>query len=77
MNKKLVTKVIGKVLAACVIAVLLTAIIALSWAAVCGIIKLIVLCFALKFSYEIATGVWLVMVLIGATFKTVGGNKNG
>lgn len=41
----------------------------LSWAITCGIIKLITLCFSLTFSFKIATGIWLVMFLLGGIFK--------
>lgn len=36
-----------------------------------GIIKLITLCFDLKFSIVYATGIWLVMLLLKNTFETV------
>lgn len=38
---------------------------ALSWLITCGIIYLITLCFGWSFSLAIATGIWLVLVLIG------------
>ena len=37
---------------------------AISWLITCGIIYLISLCFGFEFSWLIATGIWLVMVLI-------------
>lgn len=42
---------------------------ALSWLGVCGLVKLITLCFGWSFSWPIATGVWLIMLLIGMIFK--------
>lgn len=45
------------------------AVMAISWALTCGIIKLITLCFGLTFSFAIATGIWLVLFLLGSTFK--------
>lgn len=36
-----------------------------SWIATCGIIKLITLCFGLTFSWPIATGIWLVLLILG------------
>lgn len=40
----------------------------LSWIATCGIVKLICLCFGLTFSWLIATGIWLVMILLRSVF---------
>lgn len=37
---------------------------AISWAIVCGMVYLISLCFGFTYSWAIATGVWLVMILI-------------
>ena len=42
----------------------------LSWVITCGIIKLITLCFGFTFSRAIATGIWLILCLLSATFKT-------
>ena len=40
-----------------------------SWIVTCGIIKLITLCFGLTFKWNIATGVWLLILLLKSTFK--------
>ena len=40
-----------------------------SWISVCGIVKLITLCFGWTFSWPIATGVWLILLLLGMVFK--------
>lgn len=40
------------------------------WIVTCGIVKLITLCFGWTFSWAIATGVWLIMVLIHAVFPS-------
>lgn len=37
----------------------------ISWGATCGIIWLICVCFGLDFSLLVATGIWLVLVLLG------------
>ena len=37
---------------------------ALNWLFTCGIIYLITLCFGWSFSLAIATGIWLILVLI-------------
>ena len=41
----------------------------LSWAVTCGIVYLITLCFGIGFSLPIATGCWLIMLLISTLFK--------
>ena len=38
---------------------------ALNWLLTCGIIYLITLCFGWSFSLAIATGIWLILILIG------------
>lgn len=43
-----------------------------SWLITCGIIWLITLCFGLTFSWAIATGIWLILCLLGNVF---GGKK--
>jgi hypothetical protein len=55
-----------KILAICVLTILLAAI---SWGATVGIIYLITLCFGLEFSFLTATGVWLVLTLLSAFLK--------
>lgn len=44
-------------------------IVGISWAATCGIIKLITLCFGIDFSWGIATGIWLILCLLSMTFN--------
>lgn len=41
---------------------------ALSWIVTCGIIKLITLCFGVAFIWLIATGIWLVFLLLKSVF---------
>lgn len=41
---------------------------AISWLITCGIIKLITMCFGWAFSWPIATGVWLLMILGKSVF---------
>ena len=41
----------------------------LSWLTICGIIKLITLCFNLKFSWLISTGIWLIICILKSIFK--------
>ena len=42
--------------------------VALSWIVTCVIIKLITLCFGVAFSWLIATGIWLVFLLLKSVF---------
>lgn len=42
---------------------------ALSWLITCGLVYLICLCFALTFTWPIATGIWLVMILLKGVFN--------
>lgn len=56
------------------LAIMLTALIvigflALSWIVNCGIIKLITMCFGLKFKWSIATGIWLIILIARSIFK--------
>lgn len=41
-----------------------------SWGATVGIVKLITMCFGLEFNLLIATGIWLVLSLLGSFFKS-------
>lgn len=41
----------------------------ISWIVTCGIIKLITMCFGLEFSWEIATGIWLIICILKSIFK--------
>lgn len=47
----------------------------LSWIITCGLIKLITLCFGLTFSWAIATGIWLILMLIGGGIKITYNSK--
>lgn len=42
---------------------------AFSWIVTCGIIKLITMCFGLAFSWGIATGIWLIWILLKSLFS--------
>lgn len=48
---------------------------AFSWIVTCGIIKLICLCFGLAFSWAIATGIWLITILLRSIFSAASGDK--
>lgn len=51
------------------------AIYAISWAVTVGIIKLIAMCFSLQFSLLVATGIWLIMILLRSIFHATINNK--
>lgn len=41
----------------------------ISWAFICGLLKLIALCFGIAFNLAIATGIWLLICLIRGVLK--------
>lgn len=41
----------------------------ISWVGTCGIIKLITMCFGLKFKWSVATGIWLIICLAMGVFN--------
>lgn len=41
---------------------------AISWIITCGWIKLITMCFNLPFSWKVATGCWLIVCILKASF---------
>ena len=45
-------------------------VIGVSFLVTCGIIKLICLCFAWTFSWKIATGIWLGMMILRSIFSS-------
>ena len=49
--------------------VIFFALCSLSWAITCGLVYLITLCFDWTFSWGVATGVWLVIILLNSVFK--------
>lgn len=54
-----------------IVGLLLTALLfGLSWIITCGIIYLIMACFGWTFSWPIATGIWLVTLLLRSIFKS-------
>lgn len=42
---------------------------AIGWILACGIIKLITMCFGLQFSWAIATGIWLIILILKNIFN--------
>ena len=54
---------------------LMVALTAFSWIVICGIVKLITICFGWAFSWPIATGIWLVMILLRMVFVQSNSSK--
>lgn len=52
-----------------IVILLLAVCYAISWIITCGIIKLIMICFGLTFSWAIATGIWLILCLLRSVFS--------
>lgn len=48
---------------------------AISWIMTCGFVYLIMLCFGLGYTWSIATGVWLSLVLLSTFLKGCSSNK--
>lgn len=54
----------------CGIALLLFFVLSLtSWAVVCGILYAVAFCFGLAFKISVATGIWLVLLLLAFIFS--------
>lgn len=70
MNKNLKNKITEGGTVALVVIAIVAALYGISWIATCGIIKLITLCFGWTFKWSVATGIWLVLCLLEATFKS-------
>lgn len=51
------------------VGITLIAIYGLSWLVTCGLIKLITVCFGWTFKWPIATGIWLITVILRSIFK--------
>lgn len=46
------------------------AVIAFSWIATCGFVKLIFMCFTITFTWKVATGIWLTLLMLAITFSS-------
>ena len=57
--------IVSKLAAAIVIILIFVISFGLSWIVTCGVIKLITMCFGLTFKWSIATGIWLILCLLG------------
>lgn len=54
---------------AVVVILLLAVCYGISWIITCGIIKLITMCFGGEFSWAIATGIWLIILVLKNIFR--------
>lgn len=70
MNKNLKNKITEGGAVALIVVAIVAVLYGISWIATCGIIKLITLCFGWTFKWSVATGIWLVLCLLEATFKS-------
>jgi len=70
MSKNLKSKIAEGGTVALIVIVILALVYGFSWIATCGVIKLITLCFGWTFKWGIATGIWLVLCLLGSVFGT-------
>lgn len=48
---------------------------AISWIITVGIIRLITMCFSIKFSLPVATGIWLILCLLKSLFHKSEGRR--
>lgn len=67
MFSKLAAK-LGCVIGGMIGLLMLIAVCAVSWIFVCGLVWLIGLYFAFEFSWGLATGIWLILILLGGVF---------
>ena len=75
MSKNLKNKIAeGGAVALVVIGILVSAY-GLSWIVMCGIIKLITMCFGWTFKWSIATGIWLIICVLRSIFNVTVKNK--
>lgn len=58
------TKKFGFALGCLFAIVVFAAICAVSWIATCGLVYLVTLCFDWTFNWAVATGIWLMMILV-------------
>ena len=42
---------------------------AIRWIVTCGVIKLITMCFGWEFSWAVATGIWLIILILKSIFR--------
>lgn len=58
-----------KILTIVIVAIAVLALCGLSWIITCGIIKAITWCFGWRFSWRVATGIWIILCLLKKLFS--------
>jgi hypothetical protein len=58
-----------KIFTAVFFVLFMTLVLAVSWIGTCGFVYLITLCFDLQFKWGVATGIWLILCLVGPILK--------
>lgn len=53
------------------IILLIVLVVGLDWLLTCGIVKILSLCFGFVFSWKIATGVWIIIIVIQILLKNI------
>jgi hypothetical protein len=51
---------------------ILCALAAVSWIIVCGFIALLALCFGVEFNWGVATGIWIILIVVKGFMKSKG-----
>ncbi len=70
MKKTINSKIVEWGAATIIVIALMVLFYGLSWIVTCGIIKLITMCFGLAFKWSVASGIWLIIVLLQSIFKS-------
>ncbi|HBC98702.1 MAG TPA: hypothetical protein DC053_03855 [Lachnoclostridium sp.] len=70
MKKTINSKIVEWGAATIIVIALMVLFYGLSWIVTCGIIKLITMCFGLAFKWSVASGIWLIIVLVQSIFKS-------
>ena len=70
MSRNLKNKIAEGGALALIVIIILAITYGISWITTCGIIKLITLCFGWTFKWSVATGIWLIMLLLRSVFKS-------
>lgn len=72
--KNVKKKIKNNLVKSLIIVALMILVFGASWILTCGMVKLITMCFEIRFTWRAATGVWLILLLLGSM---LGGTKLG
>lgn len=67
--KDRITDVIAGIIVIFSVVFIAAVVLGIGWAATCLVVKLITMCFGLTFSWAMATGIWLIILLLKKIFK--------